>query len=143
MNTGNEPTTRLRSTRPKERRSARRVLAGTLATTCLATLGLMASPAAASEMQPMACVLTASVPVGTQANLSGTGSRTGCSNSATIWVRLKKDRSALPDVVLSTVSGTGTNVTRTASAGSVGSGKFYTETQSSTGALIQSARKTL
>lgn len=127
-----------------QRKGTRRMLAGTLATTCLATLGLMASPAAASEMQPMACILTASVPSGNKTNLSGTGSRTGCSNSATIWVRLKKDRKPLlPDAVLSTVSGTGTNVTKTASAGNVGSGKFYTETQSSTGAIEQSARKTL
>lgn len=141
MSTDNQPSTS-GTGRPGAPRSTRRALAGALATTCLATLGLMASPAMASEMQPMACVMSASLPSGNKANLSGTGSRTGCSTSATVWVRLKKDRTG-PDAVLSTVSGTGTNVTRTASAGNVGAGKFYTETQSSTGGLIQSERRTL
>lgn len=105
-------------------------------------LGVVTIPAMAVDVQPRACALTANTPVkvsGTQ--MRSYGGRGNCTNSATVTVMLKRDISGWPDSIVN--SEKRTNVTNAYwnvyGNGAYGS-KYYTQTDSSTGATLQSSR---
>lgn len=111
----------------------------------LAGVGLAAAPAFANDNTPAACVMRASTPVdqGNQ-NMEARGGRGSCSNPATVTLMLKRDIPAFPDSIIE--SSTRSNIyNATWSVYGVGaSGKqYYTQSDSSTGASMQSSRITL
>ena len=97
---------------------------------------LVAVPAWAVPSTTQACSLFANTP---QGSISGRGGRSGCSNSATYQVVVRKDLRFQPDITAASASGSG-NSAVTARGSCKGSGSYFTETRSSTGNKIQSAR---
>ena len=111
-----------------------------------AGIGLAAVPAFGADIQPAStCALTAQAPVKT----GGTGMRSyggtgNCSNPATVTVMLKRDIPNWPDSIVSSEKRTGVtnshwNVYGNGAYGS----RYYTQTDSSTGASLSSSRITL
>lgn len=86
------------------------------------------------------CTLVAQKPTYASSTLTGVGGRTGCADSQSTEVVLKKDRNGLPDGVLASSSKNVSNATWSVSKANPGSGDFYIETISATGAKIQSSR---
>ncbi|MFG3702320.1 hypothetical protein ACGF5C_31200 [Micromonospora sp. NPDC047620] len=110
----------------------RKLTAGLLISSAIAAGGLtLASPAWA------ACGLGANEPTG---NISGTGSRTDCSGTVTLTVRVRKDVFG-PDITVAEASQTGFgNGSLTANGSCAGGGTYFTETISSSGNSIMSGR---
>lgn len=90
------------------------------------------------------CALRALVPVKTGTSLRANGGRGWCSNPATVTVSLKRDIPLWPDSTLNyetrqNITNSYWNVYGDGSAGRT----YYTQTDSSTGATLQSSRMTL
>lgn len=92
--------------------SARRSAAKQLTATSLLAL-IIAAPAAvlaASPAHAAGCGVWAETPVVTTNDIGGRGGRSGCSSTATVYVRLKWDRPFLTDPTLDSRSGQYVNV---------------------------------
>lgn len=111
----------------------------------LCGVGLAAAPSFAEAEPALVCELRAYKVVddGSE-NMHARGGRGDCSNPATVTVMLKRDIAAWPDSIVE-------SSTRTAiynatwyvyGVGSSGN-QYYTQTDSSTGASLQSGRTTL
>lgn len=107
--------------------------------------GLAVAPAFGSEPTPRACALAAQTPSKEGGTLMRSyGGRGNCSNSATVTVMLKRDISGWPDTIVASQKYTQVlnyywNVYGNGAYGS----RYYTQTDSSTGAALQSSRITL
>ncbi|MEU3019863.1 hypothetical protein ABZ635_20995 [Nocardiopsis sp. NPDC007018] len=102
-----------------------------------------ASPADAAPSAASSCGLGADTPTTSGTHISGVGSRTGCAGSVTLTVEVRKHRPAWPDAVVAenSRSGFGAGSLR-ASGGCDGRGTYFTETRSSNGNKLSSARVT-
>lgn len=117
-------------------RGMKRII-GLMVSGALATAGLVlvSNPAWA------ACGLGANTPYG---NIHGTGSRSQCSGSVTLTVRVRHVYSLSPDVTVATVTRSGfTNGSLTANGSCNGHGTYHTDTTSSSGNSIKSGNVTL
>ncbi|MDA3627168.1 hypothetical protein [Saccharopolyspora oryzae] len=99
--------------------------------------------AAAPEQSP-ACALFANHPTREGDTLVATGGRTGCTNTATVNVRIVvAQKDATPKVIGELAqSGTEVQLTTKAPCTTGGTVEVYTETTSSTGATYRSASTT-
>jgi len=111
-------------------------VAGLMIAAVLSGTGLLGLQSASAA----GCTLVANKPTYSSSTLSGKGGRTGCADGQVTEVILKKDRNLQPDVVLAASSKKAWNATWTVSVVSPGSGAFYVETISATGAKLQSSR---
>lgn len=110
----------------------RKFTAGLFISSAVAAGGLaLASPAWA------ACGLGADNPFG---NISGTGSRDGCSGTVTLTVRVRKDVFGPDQTVATATLPNFGNGSLTANGSCSGAGTYFTETISSSGNSIMSGR---
>ena len=125
-----------------------RAFLSTMAATAVACagIGIAVQPAmATNKVAPAACALTAQTP----AKLGGTamrsyGGRGNCTNPATVTVMLKRDIPAWPDsIVASEKRYSVYNEYWNVYGNGVYGNQYYTQTDSSTGASMQSSRITL
>lgn len=110
-----------------------------------AGVGVAVSPALADNLNPdNSCQLTANTPTRTgTVTVNGYGGRGNCANPATVTLRVREDVSGWFDNDLVTSQRTGvTNEYWTVSESGVRGRVYFTETLSSTGASLQSARIT-
>jgi hypothetical protein len=98
-------------------------------------IGVVASPAWASgDVTTQACVLNASGVSVKNNLLTGTGGRSGCSNTATLKISLYEEIPWWPDDMLASITKSGTNFSETISASCTTlPGNYYVEVTSSTG----------
>ena len=111
----------------------------------LAGVGLASAPAFADTTEPAACVMRAYKPVdqGNQ-NMEARGGRGNCINPATVTVMLKRDITAFPDsIVESSTRSSIYNATWSVYGVGASGKQYYTQSDSSTGASLQSGRITL
>src|SRR5690606_38664642 len=96
----------------------------------------------ATEVEAAACILTKYNVTHNSGVLTASGGRSGCSNSATITVRLAEDISFAPDPIHAQTSRTISNGTvyASASCGATGRGNFYSWVISTTGNSAESGR---
>ncbi len=100
---------------------------------------LVVVPAWAVPSTPQACALFANTP---QGSISGRGGRSGCSNPASYEVVVNKDVSFRPDPTAARATGSGNSSVTARGDCRFGRGSYFTETRSSTGNKLQSARVT-
>ncbi len=111
----------------------------------MAGVAVSVMPAFAEEPTPRACTLTASPPSkegGTQ--MGAYGGRGNCTNTATVTVMLKRDIGGWFDSIVASQQYTQVyNYYWTVYGYGAYGSKYYTQTDSSTGATQQSSRITL
>ncbi|MCI9888534.1 hypothetical protein JT358_08685 [Micrococcales bacterium 31B] len=104
-------------------------------------LAVAVAPTAAHAASQNTCRLYANTPTFSGSTITSSGGRTGCLNSATATLLVKRDVEWLPDSVLATVSKTGQTFTLTGTSGGATTGHaYYTEVYSSNNSLVQSGR---
>ncbi len=88
-----------------------------------------------------ACGLGANIPSQYGNMISGSGSRTECGGTVTLTVEIRKHRRAWPDLAVAETTRTNFSTgSLTARGGCDGMGTYFTETRSSTGNKVSSAR---
>ncbi|MDR1189541.1 MAG: hypothetical protein LBK95_19170 [Bifidobacteriaceae bacterium] len=101
-----------------------------------------AEQAQGKEAAANGCVLVTGLPYKSGSNVAATTGRTGCSESATVYMKLMRDVNLLPDTQVATRQETTKDKTWTLSGKGTSGHKYYSEVSSSTGAKQQSSRFT-